>query len=579
MADTKPPFNPNDGLTPDGKVSSLLLPSTLDIDEGKQYALSGSDYLRQYEMLGSSTVYVPGSDTEVVKASSGPKPPPSSVDAGRILFSASAQYSGVLEWPGFSPFTLRQISRQSIAPQMIIGMRCADVLRYSDLSKQAWKPGWRIELLEGHDAPDEAQRKDIRAAETFLANSCIELGLNEATERDQRHYSSFASFLDMAVRDTLTYAAIALWKDVDQKGRVKSYALLPAANVRFTGMKLGDGRFVMGGFNGDPEIATALVSEDGTNVVQTFTREQLTFFIRNPRTDVDIFGYGYPEIEQAFRAIQGFQNALEMNNDAFNRSAIPNGILVLSGGQVTQRQLDLINRVWTNLKKGVTKSWALPVMGLSEGSKVEILDLSRMKGNEAYYKEYMNMLAGILCTLWKFPVNRLGYKTSGQGHDTQPLPDAQANETDADDPGLAPLLMHLENMINSYLIWTNWPHLRFTFTGKSPKEDARQYEARRNAMTLRESRAEADLPSMEEEYKGQGPEAEFAAMMMDMCPLDPGMQGTFQSLIATLAKAKFEPTQKDADTPGARMTARVDPAKAEAHGKTSGVRSTSGAKK
>lgn len=580
MTQAKPvPFDPNDGVTKAGHIPDFLLPTHLvEPDAGGSPILDSESYLRQFSdaqalpAQRASQLVIAGTDGEIVKASSGPKLPPTAVDAGRLIFSAQAQSNGIIEWPGFQPSTLRAIVRTNVAPQMIINQRCSDVLRYSDLAKQAWKPGWRIEKLDSKTPIDKQERKDILEAEIFLMNSCIDLSLADSTKRDDNHYSSFASFLDMLVRDTMTYSATALWKDVDKTGKVKSYALLPAGNIRLTGQKLPDGRFVIGGYDGNPDIATCLVSDDATSAVAFFTREQLTFYIRNPRTDIDIYGYGYPEIEQAFRVIQGFQNALEMNTDTFNRSAIPNGILVLSGSQVTPKQLDLLNRVWTNMKKGVSKSWALPVMGMSEGSTIEVLDLSRMKGNEGYYEHFMNMLAGMLCALWKFPVDRLGYKASGQGHDNIPLPDAQVNQTDAEDPGLAPLLMHIENLINSYVLWTRWPTLRFTFTGKSPKEDARQYEARRNAMTYGEARIENDLLPTQKIAKGAGAELEFLAQAMDMCPIDPNLAGVYQTALAAAMKAKFDPGGKDTKSAGSEMTSKKDPARSETKGATSGVR-------
>lgn len=583
MAKTAPKqFDPNDGKTAAGFAPGLVLPVHAQIPpeelaestgpfDGEAYIKAFTDMEVSARGDKESKIEIALSQGPIAKAESGPKPPPVAVDTGKLLFSAIAQASGVLGWPGFQPNTLRTIVRTNVAPQMIINLRCGDVVRYSDLSKQKWKPGWRIEKMDTKRAADAAEKQQIMEAESFLLNSCTQLKLDEATERDDKHYTSFQNFLDMAVRDTLTYAAMALWKDVDNTGKVKSFALLPAGNVRYTGRKLPDGRFVLGGYEDKPEIATCLVNDDGTNAVEFFTREQLTFFIRNPRTDADIYGYGYPEIEQAFRVIQGFQNALEMNTDAFNRSAIPNGILVLTGGQATPKQLDLLNRVWTNMKKGVSKSWALPVIGLNEGGKVEILDLSRMKGNEGYYKEFMNMLAGMLCALWKFPIDRLGYKASGEAADNVPAPDAQVNSTDAEDPGLSPLLSHIEALINQYLIWTRWPHLRFSFTGKSPKEDAREYEARRNAMTYGEARIEADLLPVSKMAGSLPEELKVLAQAMDLAPIDPNLAGIYQTALAAVIKTMFEVKEEPA-TPGSEMTSKKDPARSESKGATSGVR-------
>ena len=59
---------------------------------------------------------------------------------------------------------------------------------------------------------------------------------------------------------------------------------------------------------------------------ESFTRDDLTFYVRNPRNDPEVFGYGYSEVEMGMRLVKGFQNALDMNIDIFDRSAIANGI-------------------------------------------------------------------------------------------------------------------------------------------------------------------------------------------------------------------------------------------------------------
>lgn len=419
---------------------------------------------------------------EITKAS---RAVPSNFAYGRMSYMPdTAVNGGVIQWPGINPDSLRKIARENVAPQLIIGMRVDDVIRYSQWSDQIWRPGWRIESFE---PGGKVSKKDMQEAVRFLHNSNIETPYTDSRRRDEMRLTNFQRFLTAMTRDTLTYDMIAVWTDMDVQGKVKSYALLPGGNIRFC---------TPDGYNGNPDNFAVAV-DDGGRVVQAFTRDQLTCYVRNIRTDADIWGYGWPEIEIGMRVIKGFQNALDLNIDIFDRSAIANGILTISGGAVTQRQLDLLNRLITNMKKGITKAWALPVIGLQGDSKLEIIDLTKIKGNEAYYKEFMNMLAGALCTLWRFPVQRLGYKISGGHKDNAPPTDGSVAMVDEDDPGIAPLLQHLETVINEYLLWTRWPHLRFRFTGKNPKEDSREYEARSLARTYGERRSEIGLPRLE----------------------------------------------------------------------------------
>lgn len=507
---------------------------------------------------------------------------------GRMQYSPDPTQPGILPFPGLSPDSLRKIVRENVAPQMIIGMRVDDVLRYSQLSSHPWRPGWAIEMMASKQHPDVEQMKTMRKIETFLQTSATDLKLSEARERDELRLTDFQHFLSKGTRDSMTFDAIAVWTQCDQEGRVLRYGALPSGNIRLLAPR------DLGGTANDNLMnqnqpstginplqikpdAYAVALDDGGNVKIQFTRKELVYYTRNPRTEPEVFQYGYPEIEMAIRVIQGFQNAIDLNADTFDKSTIPNGILMLTGGGWAQKQIDVLQRIWTNLKKGITKAWALPVVATPKEGKMEILDLKDLKGDEVRYQDAMNMFIGALCTLYRFPVKRLGYRISGRGPDTQPNPDSSSKLVDEDDPGLAPLLIHLENLINQYLIWPRWPDMRFVFTGKNPKESAREYEFKRNAMTYNEARAETDLDPLEDKVKGMGEEIEFVAEAMGMCPLDPALSGVYQSLVAAIAAAKFapEPTEgggKKPATPGARMQGSKDPAKSESHGKTAGVR-------
>ena len=189
---------------------------------------------------------------EISKANN--KVVPTAYSYGHIAYMPDTTSNGVIEYPGIQPSALRKVVKENVAPQLIIGMRTADVLRYSQLSDNLWKPGWRIETRDKSRPPTDVERKEILEAQKFLMNSTSELDFTDVRQRDERKLSSFADFLDAAVRDTLTYGAIALWTDCDAAGKVKAYSLLPAGNVRLTGSFLQNGEFRVGGYMGNPKV-------------------------------------------------------------------------------------------------------------------------------------------------------------------------------------------------------------------------------------------------------------------------------------------------------------------------------------
>ena len=471
---------------------------------------------------------------------------------------------GVVQAPGIPFAALRKIARENTAPMAIINLRCADVKRYSMLSTHPWKPGWRIELKRALRTPTEKDKADIMAAEQFITNCSTEI---DPRKRDANQITNFTTFLNMLVHDSLIYDGMSIWTDMALDGKVKSFRCLSTFNIRLATRE---------GYKNDPANFAVAVDEAG-NIIDVFTRDQLIWYVRNPRPDADIAGYGRSEIEDGVRLIQGFSNAIDSAVDIFNRNAVPNGLLTAKG-MWTQRQLDLLSRIWRNLKVGTTKSWALPVIPIPKEGELNVLDLTNLNGQDIRQQDFMNMMMGLFCALYKFPVSRLGYRTSGKGPENNPDPQtSSAGLVDENDPGLAPLLHDIECVINEYILRTRWPHLQFRFTGKNPREDAREYEMRANSMTWGERRAATDLESAE--YLTKDADQKMLAKLMDMCPVDPSLAGIYQNIAAAFVKAKMEGAApaKEEKSPEALFPSKRDPAQSLDHGHQAGVRRDSAA--
>ena len=534
-------FNPN-GETKGPGIGKAIFPSagigTYDVDSYVQFFKSQGDVL----MKGDG-VNIPPSSQSFVTMSTMP----------------DMSNSNILQWVGIPPDSLAKIASENIAPQMIIGMRIADILSYANLSNHPWKKGWRITHREADKNPTKEIRKDVILAENFILNCNTQL---TGTERDARGYTSFRQFLAALTRDTLIMDGMAVWTDRGDDGKVQAFKTLYSGNIRLA---------MPGGYMNDPKIFAVAVDQTGT-IITTFTRDELVWYVRNPRSQPDVYGYGLSELQIGVRLIQGFQNAFDMNADTFQRNHVPNGIMLLKGVGWVQRQLDILTRVWNNMLSGITKRWSVPALVVPKDGDISILDLSDIRGKEAYYQDFMNLSIGAFCTVFRFPPHRLGYKASGKGPDSE-MPNQTAMERiDEEDIGKEELLDHIELMINEYLLSSRFPHLRFEFTGKNQKSDAREYEERSLAMTMKERRANVGLGSLEDAAKESKDDAIIAVgKAMDMAPIDPGVAGIFQALISSQGL-----TGKGVGPEG-RIDPKIDPAESELHGGISGVRRDSAA--
>ena len=566
MPDIMPPtvretFDVNKARDDGGPIARL---PTLGTRSGgvldPQFSITGvEDYHRAIHAAMGDVGQVQSSLAEAAKALGAE--PPQAMAYARLSFMPDPANYGLMQWPGMQPESLRKVARENTLPQMVIRSRVADMRRYSCLSTHAQVPGWRIILRDPSTTPSEQDRKDIREAERFIANCSREQAYKDPLERDAHHIQPFESFLCGAIDDSLTFDGWAIWTDRDNASRVRSFANLPAGLIRLS--------LPGKGYKGNPDIFAALVDETGTPAA-AFTRDEMTWCIRNVRNDPNVIGYGWSETEMSIRIIQAFMSAIELNTATFDKNGIPNGILQLIGDFWQQEQVDALQREWVNMKRGVSKMWGLPIIAVPEDGKIEMMSFMDMKGQEIRYKDHLNLMGGVYCIITQFPIRRWGMFASGSHRDNQPAQDMSTEIQGVDDPGLPAHLIFIEHRINEYILWPNWSHLQFRFEAKNPKEDARRYNERTKTRTWGEARAENDLPKLETLVEE---ELKPLARIMSLVPEDPALVGAFQSLAPTMLEKMLGLSESavDADQPGAPNPGLKDPAQSQAHGHRVGV--------
>jgi len=562
------PFDINKAIGEDHPTARFPVPSTYY----DSFVGSADTYLMAMRAsMGDVAKAVESSLQEVAKAL-GLDVPPQAYSYATMSFMPDPANAGLLPWPGIPPESLRKVARENIAPQLVTRARVADLARYSGLSTQLWEPGWSIGLRDQSATPSREDLKNIRDAERFIWNCNRESSYSDARERDANRISSFEMFLRQFGDDTHTFDGWAVWTDMDKAGRIKAYANLPAGNMRLA---------IPGkGYANNPHLFCAMVDDTG-NPVRPFSRDELVWSIRNARTDPSVWGYGWSEVEISILMVQAFQSALQLNSDTFTRNSMPNGIMLAVGDYFNQPQLDALTREFTNMKRGVSKMWGMPVIGIPEKAKLEILNFMDLKGEEIRYKDHLNMMGGIYCIIAQFPQRRLGIFASGQRRDNEPLKNESVETAGVDDPGLPVLLGFAKNRINEYLIAPNWPDLVLRFNGANPKEDARAYEARKLARTWKESRTAVDLPDLS---KGMSQEIKIIGEIMSHCPEDPAKASVFQTVATKWLELAMGGGDeeggeggggKDTEKQGAPFASKKDPAQSLTHGHRSGVRRNS----
>jgi hypothetical protein len=556
------PFDINGSSSSESNTGPrAMLPSTTALGMDAGFVQDVQSYVAALHMTLGDTPNRPPEPSNMVAAKALGVAVPQAYSFANLSFMPDAANYGLMQWPGINPESLSKICRENIGPRLIIEQRVADMEQYAGVSAKPWEPGWHIELREASETPARKDLQDIKDATSFIFNGSRDYGYQDARERDSRLLTPFHMFLRQFASDIHTYDGWAIWTQPDRLGRPIAFANLPAGLIRLA----MPGR----GIRGDTKLFAALIDQT-MNPVKMFTRNELVWSVMNPRTDPAAMGYGFPSPEQAMRLIQALQSAIDLNASVFDKNGIPNGMLLLKGDYWQQEQIDALQREWTNMKRGVSKMWGMPIMGVPEDSDVVLLDFMDLKGQEVRYKDHMNMMVGFYAIICQFPIARLGLFASGGQRDNKPAQNEATDIQGIDDPGLPAHLLFIENRINSYLVWPTWPHLKFVFMNKNPKQDARAYQERTKTRTWGEARAQLDMQPL---AKIAPAHLKPLAEIMDLAPMDPALGGIFQTVATQMLEAQLGVgDNKDQKKVGAPFPSLQDPAITESHGYHAGVR-------
>lgn len=205
-------------------------------------------------------------------------------------------------------------------------------------------------------------------------------------------------------------------------------------------------------------------------IVTSFGSNDLYYDYANPSAEVGQRGYGLSEVEMAIRLTTGILNILTTNNAIFDRSALPPGILSITG-QISQDTLDEIRDEWDTYRLGAGGQWGMPMFNIRDPQgKVSYL---RTDGNpsEMVFSAYINFLAAIICSIFGIDVTEVNVSPYGgsnaglaSGKDTQTRIDESRNRS------FAPYMQRLEASYNDILA-PNWDYRwRFGWVGLQRQE-------------------------------------------------------------------------------------------------------------
>lgn len=500
---------------------------------------------------------------------------------------------------------LRQMSYKCDVISAIIQTRVNQVASFCNPQPDKHSYGFGIKLRDTGAPGSKASDKMALELTQFIQHGGIpEFG------RD-----NFETFLRKFTRDSMIYDQACLEVIPRQNGLPAIFEAIDSATIRIASQPIPEtdnlglkkeqpygtefqraaamAQELLKIKRGKEEIPAKYVQLIEGTVKATFAEDELYFGIRNPRTDLNVAGYGMSELEQLVSVVTSYLWAEEYNRKIFSQGSIPKGILNLKG-EISELQLAAFRREWTNLIAGVQNSWKTPVVNAED---IEYVNL-QSNNKDMEYMQWIQFLLRIACAIYLIDPAEINFDMPRGLDQSNPMIETsgEAKLRASRDRGLAPLLRFIARSINEAIIWRIDPDFEFVFLGLNARSASEQVDAGvkevQSYKTLNEVRAEDDLPPVPEGDVPLNPvyvqllnmkqEAEQQEQMTELATKNPDaalvMQGIDPKAERLKAKAEAVATEHNAKAE-AHATRRESAAKADAIRMKAKEKSSSGKSK
>lgn len=420
-----------------------------------------------------------------------PVPDEQSVDDPKSLFwdpFAIIEQLGYKERPSAVTYgTLKAMCWKTPIIQSVIQTRIQQMASFCQPSKDRYDMGFRVKVRDSTKEPSPEERKWIQQAETLVMRT----GVTD----NPRGRDTFEKFVRKLMWDSLVYDQMAFEVVPNRRGEPSEWYAVDASTIR-----LADTASTY--LNEDNSEAVRYVQIYDGMIISEYTQEELCFGVRNPRTDIRLFGYGVSEMEMLMNVITAILFGWEYNQKAFSQGSSQKGVLNFKGA-IPERQLKAFRRHWYQMISGVENAWRTPITNAEELQWISMQNSNK----DMEYNAWFDFLIKIACAMYTIDPVEINFKYGNVGQRSG-LNEAGNKEkiTESKERGLRPLLRFIETNINQYIIWPLNESFEFKFVGLDSK--TREEMADLNTKLVKtvrmvdELRAEDNLPPLPD-GKGQ----------------------------------------------------------------------------
>ncbi|AMQ66590.1 portal protein [Bacillus phage Shbh1] len=346
---------------------------------------------------------------------------------------------------------LKRFAKRNIILNAIINTRTNQVSLFCSPARYSEKGiGYEVRLKDPLETPNRNDKARIKEIEEFL----------EHTGRDKKDFTrdSFRAFVKKIVRDRLTYDKINFELVYDSRGRLDHFKAVDASTIYVATDR--DGKERKG------KNVNKYVQVVDRKVEAEFKAKEMAWEVHNPRTDITVGRYGYPELEVAINHLQYHENTEVFNSRYFSQGGTTRGLLHIKTGQEQSHQaLAAFRREWTSMFSGVNGAWKIPVITAEDVKFVNMTQSSK----DMEFEKWLNYLINVITSIFQIDPSEINFPNRGgaTGNTGNTLNEGSAEERfkNSRDKGLEPLLKFIEDSINKYIVSQFGDKYVFNFVG------------------------------------------------------------------------------------------------------------------
>lgn len=421
----------------------------------------------------------------------------------------------------------KRIPQQLSIISAILQTRCNQVASFAVPFRNSKSVGFVIKHKNPRKNTTKGEMEMMQSLESFI----YKCGSKDPNPHNDRPRDDFETFLKKVVRDSLMFDQLTFEVVPDRRGMPYEFMAVDASTIRLACPKdspfgteyMGDGGSLAVNikpshnnsllYSGipttDPYRLFQLMRAKGDKkpefvqvingqIYDAYTRDELCFGVRNPRTDIYIQGYGYSELEQLITTITAHLYAEEYNRRFFMQGSAPKGILNFKGDNMDPQQLEVFRRQWRAQMEGVENFFRTPIFQSEQG--VEWIPLDR-SNSEMEYSQWMEYLIKITSAVFLIDPAELNFDLHGGVSQTPLFESSQEWKLKASrDRGLKPLLRFIAKQINEHVIEKIDDHFYLDFAGLDELTEMEKWELAKERVTtittLNEERREQNFPPL-----------------------------------------------------------------------------------